>query len=70
MPEFIIELGNALYNEETGEAVFKPKIVSRLRRCKDCGWFTPEEEVPDYGHCGWHQHDVWQDDYCRVGEKN
>jgi hypothetical protein len=41
MPEVIIELGDALYNEETGEAVFKPKIVSRLCRCKDCGWFAP-----------------------------
>lgn len=36
MPEFIMELGDALYDEKTGEAVFKPKIVSRLCRCKDC----------------------------------
>lgn len=39
MPEFIFELGNALYNEETGEAVFKPKIVSKLVRCKDCKYY-------------------------------
>ena len=34
--EFIFELDNALYNEETGEAVFKPKVKGVLVRCKDC----------------------------------
>lgn len=42
MPEYIFELGDALYNEETGKAVFKPKIVSRLCRCKDCKYYAGE----------------------------
>lgn len=42
MPEYIFELGDALYNEEAGEAVFKPKIVSKLVRCKDCKYYAGE----------------------------
>ena len=34
--EFIFELDNALYNEETGEAVFKPKVKGELVRCYKC----------------------------------
>ena len=34
--EFIFELDNALYNEETGEAVFKPKVKGELVRCEEC----------------------------------
>ena len=39
MAEYIIEMGDALYNEETGEAVFKPTIKQKLIRCKDCKWY-------------------------------
>lgn len=42
MPEYIFELGDALYNEETGKAVFKPKIVSKLVRCKNCKYYAGE----------------------------
>lgn len=38
--EFIFELDYALYNEETGEAVFKPKVKGELVRCKDCLYHT------------------------------
>ena len=34
--EFIFELDNALYKEETGEAVFKPKVKGELVRCYKC----------------------------------
>ena len=37
--EFIFELDYALYNEETGEAVFKPKVVCELVRCGECKYF-------------------------------
>lgn len=59
--EYIFKLDNALYNEETGEAVFKPKVVCELVRCKDCKYrphwdesTNPKErsgfdlEFPDY----------------------
>lgn len=36
MSEYIFEIDGALFNEETGEAVMKPKFVGRLTRCKDC----------------------------------
>lgn len=36
MVEYIMEFGEALYDEETGEAVFKPEIKGKLTRCKDC----------------------------------
>lgn len=36
MKEYIIEFGDALYNEETGEVVFNSKIISELIRCKHC----------------------------------
>lgn len=34
--EYIFKLDYALYNEETGEAVFKPKVVCELIRCGEC----------------------------------
>lgn len=36
MKEYIVEFGDALYNEETGEAVFHPKVIGELIRCKQC----------------------------------
>lgn len=36
MTEYIFEMGDALYNEETGEAIFQPKVVGELIRCRDC----------------------------------
>lgn len=36
MSEYIFKLYKALYNEETGEAVFKPEVMGKLVRCKDC----------------------------------
>lgn len=37
--EYIFELGDALYNEETGEACFNPVVKGELIRCKDCKWW-------------------------------
>lgn len=36
MTEYIFEINEALYNEETGEAVLKPKIKEKLIRCREC----------------------------------
>lgn len=59
---------DALYDEETGEAVFKPKIVSKLVRCKDCifaqGHFT---NAPVKCGCGYGTHG--EDFFCADGER-
>lgn len=36
MAEYIIKIDEALYNEETGEAVFHPTIIGKLIRCNGC----------------------------------
>lgn len=36
MSEYIFDMSDVLYNMDTGEAVFKPKLVGDLVRCKDC----------------------------------
>ncbi len=38
MLEYIFEIGDALYDEENQEAVFKPEYKGKLVRCKDCIW--------------------------------
>jgi len=39
MKEYIVEFGDALYDEKTGQAVFRPKIVGELIRCKYCKYW-------------------------------
>lgn len=41
MKEYIFQLNDALFNQETGEAVFKPKVAGELIRCHDCKWWEP-----------------------------
>lgn len=36
MAEYIFEIDGAFFNEDTGEAVMKPKYRGKLVRCKDC----------------------------------
>lgn len=36
MAEYIFEISEALYDEQTGEAVMKPDFKGKLVRCKDC----------------------------------
>lgn len=65
MSEYIFEIDGALFNEETGEAVMKPKFVGRLIRCKDCKYWES-----DYGYC--HEQGVEglkPDDYCSYAER-
>lgn len=44
MKEYIFQIDDALYNKETGEAVFKPKFVNELVRCKDCEYYNGEDK--------------------------
>lgn len=34
--EYIVELGKALYDPDTGAAVFKPEFREKITRCRDC----------------------------------
>lgn len=63
MKEYIVEFGDALYNEETGEAVFKPKIECELIRCKDCKYWHGEGKYCDYDMSG------LRDDFCSWAER-
>lgn len=38
--EYIIELGKALYDPDTGAAVFKPEFREKLIRCRECRWWN------------------------------
>ena len=65
MAEFIFEINEALYNEDTGELCMKPEVKGRMVRCKDCslcisddpyelwcsGWGHPMRMVPPAGYC-------------------
>ena len=55
MAEYIFEIGEALYNEETGEAVMKPTYKGKIVRCKDCKHFEYDhpyiiQGIPVLGH--------------------
>lgn len=66
--EFIFELDNALYNEETGEAVFKPKVKGELVRCGECKYW----EAFKNGVNGWcNRHGVPQCSFwfCADGKR-
>lgn len=65
--EFIFELDNALYNEETGEAVFKPKVKGELIRCGECKYYLDTERVKE--RCALKDCAVYKDDFCSYGER-
>ena len=73
MKEYIVEFGDALYNEETGEAVFKPKIEGELIRCKDCVcWDTswkPTRAIEGAYWCSNNDIYMESDDYCSLAER-
>lgn len=62
MAEYIFELNEALYNEETGEACFKPTVKGELVRCKDCKFRDTECAI-------WGIFMLRDDDYCSLGEQ-
>ena len=39
MAEYIIKLDKALYDPDTGAAVFKPEFIGELIRCKECKYW-------------------------------
>jgi len=78
MTEYIFEMGDALYNEETGEAIFQPKVVGELVRCRDC--IHSSVLLDEYDNeCGYACNitydaggfwlEVEKDHFCRYGER-
>lgn len=67
MAEYIFEIGEGLYNEETGECCFKPKIIGKLIRCKDCKFKVGEKPIADGRYwCVLHQSFMY---YCSDAER-
>ena len=68
MKEYIVEPGDALYNENTGKAVFNLIVNGELTRCKDCKYKEAEENGMVYCSIptgGW----VDEDWFCADGER-
>ena len=69
MAEFIFEIDDAQYNEDTGEVAVKAKAKEELVRCKDCKHHgydrrdLPYCDINDYGY-GWKD-----EDFCSYAER-
>lgn len=64
--EYIFDLGEALYNEETGEAVFNPIIKEKIVRCKNCKYLQHDKSF-GYHYCPVVGHLRNYDDFCNFG---
>lgn len=80
MKEYIFELGDALYDEKTGKAVFNPKVKGELIRCKDCKYqekyFHEDRRRKDGGYyiygcelADGYSHVCLGDDFCSRAER-
>lgn len=70
MKEYIFQIDDAIYNEETGETVFKPKFAGELVRCKDCIYFGSPLYIKNFHACvAYKNRHVREDDYCSFGER-
>ena len=55
MDEFIFEIDDVLYDEETGHGVMKPEYKGKLTRCKDCTkWDRNDGTFKDVDGKEWH----------------
>lgn len=72
MAEYIFEISDVLYDEETGEAVMKPCIKGKLIRCKECLFWNeiPSNTVtPEYHKCKLLGIQMTAHDYCSRGRR-
>lgn len=72
MKEYIFKIGEGLYNDETGEVIFKPEVVGELIRCKDCKkWKDPHDYECPYHTSGdpYIDDDPEEDFYCAGGKR-
>ena len=72
MSEYIVDLGEALYNEQTGECVFQPTFKGKLIRCHECIHSRPSESLPEHIlACEYRGIGIVNDEfYCGNGEAN
>ncbi len=72
MAEYIFEIGEALYNEKTGEAVMKPTYKGKIVRCKDCKYYR-KTNFFGFGveatECKWWNKLTVDDTFCSYGER-
>lgn len=74
MTEYIMQFDKGLLNEKTGEVVFKPSVVGKLIRCKDCAYlgdmYTKKKDGTEWHYCNEAiPSGVTPDDFCSYGEK-
>lgn len=71
--EYIIELGKALYDPDTGAAVFKPEFRGELVRCRECKWYDVTYPygtiLPDNYHCKVNDRFYDETHFCAYGER-
>lgn len=71
MAEYIFEIGEALYNEETGEAVMNPTYKGKIVRCKFCKYhpnnprpYADNDPIETFIHCQFME----ANDFCSKGK--
>lgn len=64
MAEYIIKLDKALYDPDTGAAVFKPEFCGELIRCRECVRFREEGVCSFSGIAG-----IRPEDYCFMAKR-
>ena len=77
MREFIMRFDDGIYNDETGEAVFKPEVVGELVLCKDCRKHNKgineaeylKDRCPLILHRGYAHGHEFDYQYCIYGER-
>ena len=69
MREIIFELDAALYNDKTGEAVFKPKVIGEIVRCGNCKHRKNYSVCPLLCDDSWYNEDYGDNFFCALGEK-
>ena len=70
--EYIFEINDALYDQETGNVCMMPKFVGVLIRCKDCKYYHKEWDGTEKHHhedywCEWVEPD--ENDFCSLAER-
>ena len=69
MAEFIFEIDDVLYDEETGQGVMKPEYKGKLTRCKDCRHWKANTQLCSVfsGLCTVHR--MPPDGYCSEAKR-
>lgn len=67
MNEYIFDMGDALYDMDTGKAVFQTKPVGKLVRCKNCeNWDEQDHWCNIRDSYRW---DYKPDDFCSYADR-